>query len=112
METAANGLVHLTSSLAATLLVLSATAGQAKVALGLSTQTHMDLGDLSAAAVMGAHLDRHAVPATVSGGTDNTCQDPRISGRSATSLAGRAILTKEVRLRLDILGSWNLKAER
>jgi hypothetical protein len=96
METAANGLVHLTSSLAATLLVLSATAGPAKVALGLSTRTRMDLRDLSAAVAMVAHLDRHVAPGTDSGVTDNTFQDPRISKPSASSLALRTILIKAI----------------
>jgi hypothetical protein len=96
METAANGLVHLTSSLAATLLVLSATAGQARVALGLSTQTHMDLGDLSEAVAIVAHLHRHVAPGTDSGVTDNTFQGPRISRRNASSLAWRTILTKVI----------------
>jgi hypothetical protein len=94
MEIAANGLVHLTSSLAATLLVLSATAGPVRVAPDLSTRTRMDLRDLSAVVAMAAHLDRHVALGTDSGVTDNTFQDPRISRPSASSLALRTILTK------------------
>jgi hypothetical protein len=96
MELAANGLVHLTSSLAATLLVLSATAGPVRVAPDLSTRMRMDLQDLSAVVAMVVHLDQHVGLGTDSGVTDNTFQDLRISRPSASSLALRMILTKVI----------------
>ena len=96
MEMAVNGLVHLTSSLAATLLVMPATAGPARVAPDLSTRTRMDLQDLSAVVVMVAHLHPHVALGTGNGVMDNTFQDPRISRPSVSSLALRTILTKAI----------------